>query len=294
MADISSIASEKDPEKIISMLDQLAHNGKLSDLQVILTFIKNSNEEVKIAATKAAGTIIKENLITKYSQLEKEVRNKLALLLESLDPSIIDEISKDLYSDSYERKLNAIQILGLLKKNPRIKDILITLVKERDVKVRATAVNLLGKVIGPNDSSLILALLNDPDKRVRANTVEALESVGNTHLIPILLRFKNDSNNRIRGNILKALYNLGFTEIENDLLEMLGTSNDLMKASALWVVSQIKLPSKRIENAAARLLLSENEMISNNARNALTVLSTPRSLGFIKYLDLHVTTVSAT
>ena len=54
-------------------------------------------------------------------------------------------------------------------------------------KDQATAVNLLGKFVGPNDHDLIMSLLNDKDKRVRANTVEALERLGNKRLVPILL-----------------------------------------------------------------------------------------------------------
>ncbi len=277
----------QDTQIIISKLRQYGSAGKLSDLQTILGFLKHRDERVKTAAAKAAAALIKENLISRYDELEKEVREKLGQLLHSLDPRIVDEISKDLYCESEERRLRAIQILGLLKDNPRIREVLVNLVKDRNEKVRATAVVLLGKVLGPNDQDLILSILSDPDKRVRANTIEALESLGNKRLIPILLRFRKDGNNRIRGNILKALYNLGYTDIEADLLEMIGSRNEFMKASALWVVSQIDLSSAKIEDAAGRAFLSENEMVIRNAKKALSKLSTPRSLGYLRYLDLE-------
>ena len=76
------------------------------------------------------------------------------------------------------------QILGLLKKNPKILDILANSYRHRRKNTPATAVNLLGKVVGPNDHDLIMSLLNDKDKRVRANTVEALERLGNKRLVP--------------------------------------------------------------------------------------------------------------
>lgn len=274
-----------------SKLQRFSTHGKLSDLQTVLASLKHPVDEIKILATKAATNIIRENLLANYTKMEKEVRKKLAVLLETLDPSVIDEISKDLFSETAERRLNAVQILGLLKKNPRIKDILINLVKDRDVKVRATAVLLLGKTIGPHDFEIILALLNDNDNRVRANTIEALEAVGNKRLVPILLRFRKDGNNRIRGNILKALYSLGYLEIEPDLFEMLNTSNDLMIASALWVIAQVKLSNSRIEDAIAKHLLSDSEMVVRNARNSLAVLSTPRALGYLKYLTFEIARV---
>lgn len=274
------------PGIIIKLLNQYGEKGELTQLQEVLKFIKHSVDDVKVAATKAASNIIRENLINHYNELQKDVRSKLGILLQSLDPRIIDEISKDLYCDSNDRRVRAIQILGLLRKNPRMRDILVELVKDRDEKIRATAVTLLGKVIGPNDQELILSLLNDSDKRVRANTVEGIESLGNKRMIPILIRFRKDGNNRIRGNILKALYTLGYTEIEQDLLEMIGSSNDLMKASALWVVSQVKIGTKKIEDAAGHSFLSENEMVHRNAQNALTAMETSRSKGYLRYLDL--------
>lgn len=273
---------------LIARLKKYGTDGKLSDLQDVLRLLKHINEEVRKAATHAASSIIRENLINRYHDLDPSVREKLGILLESLDPRVIDDISNDLYCDSNERRLRAIQILGLLKKNPRIRDILVNLVKDHDEKIRATAINLLGKVVGPNDQELILSLLNDKDKRVRANTIEALESLGNKRMVPVLLRFRRDSNNRIKANILKALYNLGYLEIESDLLEMLASPSDFMKASALWVITQIKITTRKIEDATGYAFLSENEMVLRNARNALTALQTPRAKGYLEYLDLSV------
>lgn len=287
MAETASVTTSAPAESIADKLRQLGNSGKLSDLQTVLGFIRHPHDEIKALASKTASAIVKENLITRYKQMDHDVRKKLVMLLESLDSRVIDEISQDLYSDAHERRLNAIQILGLLKKNPRTKDILATLIKDRDVKVRATAVHLLGKVIGPNDFNTILTLLSDSDKRVRANTIEGLEQVGNKRLVPILLRFRNDNNNRIRGNILKALFNLGFTDIEHDLLAMLSNSSDLMKATALWVIAQIKVSTHKLVDATGRLVLSDNAMVVRNAKNALVAQGTPRALGYLRYLGLH-------
>jgi HEAT repeat protein len=127
--------------------------------------------------------------------------------------------------------------------------------------------------------------LSDKDKRVRANTVEALERLGNKRLIPILLRFRKDPINRIRGNVLKALYNLGYKEIEADLLDMLNNSDNFMKATGLWVVAQIKLQLPKVEDLSALYLLSDNEMVFINSKKALIALNSPRSKGFLTYLD---------
>jgi propanediol dehydratase large subunit len=119
---------------------------------------------------------------------------------------------------------------------------------------------------------------------VRANTIEALESMGNRRMVPILLRFRRDPSNRIRGNVLKALYHLGFTDIEQDLLDMVKSQDNLMKASALWVVSQIKSATPNVIDACGFNLLNGDEMVCRNARKAAEALDSPRAKGYLHYL----------
>jgi HEAT repeat protein len=274
-------------DSVMSALHAFGAAGQLTHLQILLPYVKNANADIRHAAIEACCTLIRHNLVAHFHDLAPAVRKKLGTVMESLDPEIIDGISNDLYCDDENRRLRSVQILGLLKKNPKIREVLAKLVKDKNEKIRATAVNLLGKVVGPHDQDIIMTLMHDQDKRVRANTVEALESLGNKRLVPVLLRFRKDPNNRIRGNVLKALYNLDYKEIEPDLLEMMSNPNEFMKASALWVVSQTKITSVEIENTCAQFLLSNNDMVKTNARKALKTLDTPRSHGFLKYLDFN-------
>ena len=272
------------PAVVIFGLKTLALGGRLTDLPLLMGCINDANPKIKQAALEAICSLIKENLILHFHDLDKAMRDKLGSLMQTLDPRVIDEISADLYSEDDERRLRAVQILGHMRKNPEIREILAKLVQDRNVKVKATAVNLMGKVIGPQDHDLLLALLNDKDKRVRANTIEALECLGNKRMVPILLRFRHDPSNRIRGNVLKALLNLGFTDIEQDLIEMIQSSTNLMKASGLWVISQIKLATQNITDACGFNLLNNDEMVYRNARNAINAIGTPRAKGYQHYL----------
>jgi len=276
----SALAAE-----VLTCLAMLARNGELSDLQAVLSHTKSENAQIKKAAVNAATAIIHENLIVNFTRLDPAVREKLGIVLSTLSPTVIDEISKDLWGDDDERRLRAVQILGLLKKNPHVQNVLGKLVQDKNDKIRATAVNLLGKFISAEDKGLIMGLLSDRDKRVRANTIEALERLGNRQVVPVLLRYRNDPSNRVRGNVIKALYTLGYADVENDLLAMVTHNDNYMKASAFWVISQIKHPSRAIEDYAGFYLLSENEMVANNARKALSAVNTPRSAGYIRYLD---------
>jgi HEAT repeat protein len=277
--------SSTNPDNVVKSLTLIGKFGKLPDLPTVLNLAKHTNTQIKNTAVAAASELIRGNLIAHFHELEPQIRQKLGSIMEALDPPVIDDIIKDLSSDDNDRRVRAIQILGLLKKNPKIRELLANLVQDRNEKIRATAVNLLGRVVGPEDQELVLSLLNDKDKRVRANTVEALEAVGNKKMVPILIRFRKDPNNRIRGNVLKALFTLGFTDIEEDILAMLQNADNFMRASGLWVVSKIKITSLKIEDLAGFYVLSDNEMVYNNAHNALKSLDTPRSKGYLRYLD---------
>ena len=278
-----NLTSPSAPE-VLTAIQLIGKHGALSDLQSALALLKHTNTSIKAAAIEAACTLIRENLISNFHGLDAPVREKLGTLLNTLSPTIIDELSKDLLTDNDERRLRAVQIIGLLKKNPRIHDVLARLIWDKDQKIRATAVLVLGACISFEDKELILSLLNDTDKRVRANTIEALERIGNKRLIPILLRYRNDKNNRIRGNVLKALFTLGYTEIETDLEFMLKSTDHYMKATALWVITQTRISGTSIENLAGFFLLSENQMVLENAQKALIALDSPRSKGFLRYL----------
>lgn len=278
-----AIASDN-PGAVIFGLKTLGTIGKLTDLPQLMAMTGNPNVKIKQAAIEATTLLIKENLIVHFHELDHVTRDKLGTIMQSLDPTILDEISKDIYSENEDRRLRAVQILGHMRKNPKIKEILANLLQDRNVKVRAKAVELMGKVIGPNDHEIIIQLLNDKDIRVRANSIEALESLGNKRLVPLLLRFRRDPSNRIRGNVLKALYNLGFTEIAQDLLEMIKSSNNLMKASALWVISQVKTTQVEVIDACGMSLLADDEMVYRNAKKAVEVINSPRAKGYLRYL----------
>jgi HEAT repeat protein len=274
-------------ENIAFAMRLLAKAGTVSDIFAVMPLATSNatNPSIRKMATETICSIIKESLLTRFNDLTGDMRQKLATILQTLDPRIINDLSKDLLSNDNERRLSALQMLGILRRHPRVKELLAKLLQDKDPKIKATAVSLRGKMMGPNDQQMVMTLLNDEDKRVRANTVEALESLGNPRLVPALFKYRKEPNNRIRGNVLKALYNLGHTDIEEDLLEMLTSKEPLQKASALWVISQVKYDrSARVIDAAGACLMNNDKIVHKNAMMALNNLGTPRSLGYVKYL----------
>ncbi len=281
---LNAIQSQKAGEYSAGM-KALQEHGLLKDLPKVTPFTKSPNESVRKKAQDTACALIRKNLVQHFHELVPEVRQKLATLMGSLDPAIVDRISKDVYSSDETVRVRAVQILGLLHHNPRVKDILTKLLQNKDQRIRATAVNIIGKIAKQNDLQLVFAVLNDEDPRVRANTLESLENVGGSRIIPVFMRFRNDPNNRIRGNALKALHTAGNVDIRRDLEKMVESNSNYMKASALWVMSQTGVYTPLLEEKAGYLLMSENEMVVNNARKALRAIRTPKANAFLNYID---------
>lgn len=271
--------------QITAALSSLSGTAKLKDLPAIMQVTKkNMPASVIKKAQDTLFHIIRNNLVEHYHELAPAMRSKLAQFMSSLDPSVVDRLSRDVYSAQETERVRAVQILGLLHTNPRVKDVLTKLLNDKSQHIRATAVSLLGKLIKHDDMQPVFAVLNDKDARVRANTIEALEHIGGKRVVPVLMRFRNDPNNRIRGNALKALHTVADIDISEDLMKMLQAKSNFMKASALWVVSQTGCLSRAIEEKAGYLFLSEDEMVSANARKALRTLATPKAKGFLRYL----------
>jgi len=285
-AALAEIKNPKTVENVLLAMRFISKTGTVADLPMLMPIASgaNTNPTLKKLAIDAVCAIIKESLLTKFSDLTAEMRQKLAAIMQTLDPSIIDEIGKDLFCNDDARRLSALQMLGILKRHHRVEEFLNKLLKDKDPKIKATAIKLMGKMMGSNDQQMVISLLSDPDARVRANTVEALESLRFQRSVPILLRYRKEPNNRIRGNVLKALYKLGHTDIEDDLLDMLNSPEPLFKASGLWVIAQVKFNSGKIVDASGACLLSNDKVVLRNAKSTLNALGTARAKGYLHYL----------
>jgi HEAT repeat protein len=189
-----------------------------------------------------------------------------------------------LYNENDEKRLRAVQVLGLLNAGQKVREVVSEMVKDKDQKVRATSVHLLGKLVQRKDMNLVVALLNDRDIRVRANTIEALERIGNPSAAALLHRFRKDPSNRIRGNTLKALWNLGVRDILDDLKVMILHVSHLMRASGAWVMGEIGKDNPEIIELIARVVQDEDKLARENAIRAQLKIGGEMAEKYLKYL----------
>jgi len=109
-------------------------------------------------------------------------------------------------------------------------------------KIVASIISILGNSANSSYKDWISVYLKDGDRRVRANAVEALGKLPleATDIKELLLPLVRDSDNRIASNASMILAKRGITEGWDGLLRMVNRSGKWYRASACYALGQIK------------------------------------------------------
>ncbi len=260
---------------IIQALVYLGTNGTIHDVNTIAPLFQYQKNDIRVTARSTAATIIRNSMLDNYSELPKASRKKLGTLLKKLAPDLVYEITHDLQGTEEKHRINAIQILHHIGYDPAVKNLITSLLKSPDHKIRATATRVLGSVLEKNEHRFFQDLLNDPDYRVRANAIESAEQLKDEGLIYLIMRFKADPNNRIRANALKALYSLGRKKVVFEITQMLFEKDSAMVISGLWVIQSLHLITLEIIEKCALFLKGNNLQIAAIAKKTLEHMNSP-------------------
>lgn len=216
-------------------------------------------------------------------------------------PQHIDELAKQLSSSDEDIIYNTLKALGEIEDSSASSQI-ISIFSHKNPELIALAVETLGKIGDPSNLFAIRNLfqkntnprikacivtavsllslpdddildfltrsLRDDDSRVRANAIEAIERLDLPDVTRLLLPMLKDEDNRVRANVIKALWNKDDPgKLLEALKEMASDQNPWMKASAVFVLSRVRIPG-RIELLAA-MAHEEHPKVRENARQAL-------------------------
>jgi len=280
-----TIVQSGDENHILELLRKTDEQGNLALLKPLLALLKHPNKNIARQALSSGANLIRTQLVSSWQGLDKNLKESLATLLKRLDPTIVEQITQDLYSDNEEKRLRSLQVLGLLGQDDKIKQAVAKMFTNPDERMRATAISLLKNMALDKDLTLIYRVLHDPDPRVRANCVETLEAVGNAGVVGTLLPMRTDKNNRVRGNVIKALFNLGHRNILSDLKTMLEDDGHLMRATAGWVLGEVgKAGDEIFVQLIGEYGLDRNLLTRLNMIKACLKINDPLCQAFCKYL----------
>ncbi len=143
----------------------------------------------------------------------------------------------------------------------------------RDEKVRAAMVALLGHSPNPTMKSIFLGKLKDGDARVRANAIEALGKImSGVELARIVAPYAvADPSNRVRANSLVLMMKAGITKAADFVIHMARHSDPRWRASAAYAIRQV--PTVPVLIPWARKLASDgDDMVVAQAEMALNLI----------------------
>lgn len=275
---LEAMAKSKDSSVILKDMEKYSGNFNIQHLNLLLSLRKSNSPAVSEKAIEIIGSLLKNHLVNSYSKISDETRKSFIALLKEIDPDIAETLKNDLRTDAPGNKIGQMQLLAQLDSSDETVKIISALAWENDIKVRASAVKILGTFTDIEEFSKIIRFLYDNDPRVVANTIETLEAIGNQNVLEVLMRFRKHAHNRVRANALKALWNLGHREIYDDTEEMLLSENENMRASATWLIGQIGSSSEKLVNMLEHVINDESPLVKSNVVRSCNILGTPRAL----------------
>ncbi len=129
------------------------------------------------------------------------------------------------------------------------------LAKEEDEVTRAALVNALSLTRASGVSTALIQALGDNHARVRANAVEALGRVGSLEVLSVVRPFASGENNRLRANAWIALWRLGEMEMAEEAQRSLATPQDEGIGSVIYATGEMGRELRQLGQTSSNLLL---------------------------------------
>ncbi|MCZ6675925.1 MAG: HEAT repeat domain-containing protein, partial [Candidatus Poribacteria bacterium] len=195
----------------------------------------------------------------------------LGKALRRMDDSVIASTVKLIRKANSDVSLKGLGILEEIAKGRDISQLLMGILRETDdervkSKVTKTIVKLSGNL------RMVREALKDSDSRVRANALEFLWGIKEhkqQRVAKLLAEpHLSDFDNRTRANAGRVFYALGDPRGLETLLEMLDSPDELMRASAVWMLGEVREASLmgKLQELAQT---DASQIVAENAKKAL-------------------------
>lgn len=272
------LLKDSDSRIIIQTIDIL----KKRDNQVIISnlskLLSSKDNEIRINAHKAIAFITKRKYLAGFYKMNNDTKLAIGTSLIKMDPTFLEEVSKDLSDSDQSVRILSAQVIKLLCEfiPPELKTNLIVASTDPDPNVRAVVIMALGKIGGPSVANLLVSFLKDQDDRVRANAVEAMQLIGDKSLINDIVPCLYDKNNRVRGNAIMTLWKLGYYQVYEAITTMLKNNDKWMRASAVYALGELR--DTRFFALLLSVLRDKDADVRRNVVLALSKLAPPFTL----------------
>ena len=193
-------------------------------------------------------------------------------LTESQQYDLFFELAKNLSHPSRSIRVQTVEAISRVA-NRRCTNLLLDKLElEKDIFIKASLIRILGEIGTPNLLDPIDKYLHFAEPRIRANAIESIIKLKVRDKQEVLQRvsyFVQDENNRVASTALKEVLEHGDSNFLPLLKLMLKGTDNQRKASAIWVVGELKL-DELLEDVVYALY-SENYQVHSIANRVLKV-----------------------
>ncbi len=210
---IAQCRNGSDEEKCSAIL-ALEKMGAKESVPVLLELVNFPEEGVRANVASALGQLG-----------DKDVGEKLLILLEDSDPFV---------------RIEAAQSLGIIQYLEAIPAIVSKLKTDEDSLVRLCAAEALGNIADVKTLPPLLEALNDQNEGVRAYAADSIGNLGVVEALPILRqKFDTESSILTKTFILASLYKLGDEPSLLALVKLLETADYGMAVTVLNLTEEL-------------------------------------------------------
>ncbi|MCR9246410.1 MAG: HEAT repeat domain-containing protein [bacterium] len=213
--------------------------------ELLTPLLGSTDAEARRLAIQEVSRVSLTRFLDRFDGMDDRAREIAARALAKIDAELLDRLASEFESLNGSRRIAAIRTVQLLDAGEDLREPLLEMLTDNDVRVRATAVRIVQLSGSVDGVRILIEALSDDDRRVRANAIEAFEELDDCRHAELLLPFLRDRDNRVRANAAKALWNLGWPDAREALVQMLGDSQSRMRISAIWAIEQLAFHGAR-------------------------------------------------
>ncbi len=187
----------------------------------------------------------------------------------AVDPSFDVKLARRLPGRSYSSAesltglsaARALDVLDHTSRGRRLLPIVGHLPQSSDPKLSSKATLFVGRRV--QSPAWVVQQLKRPEQRVRASAVESLWGLNGPEVLRILEGCAGDRNNRVVGNALVGLHLAGSPDAAGEILGMSRQAADSRRLTAAWALGQLK--GEPFAHRLTELMRDENPAVRGMA-----------------------------
>lgn len=230
-----------DPAMIASAVSVIGEIGRAELIPLLSDAAAVGGSEIMPKVEQALMNLSKQD--PEAARILEELKKSTAAGKTS--PSSIEDIITQKIRESLSSKNPELRLKGVSEaaasSNPALARPLAELIsRESDPKIRAAAVNAIGRVGARDVLGIIEKALLDSDPRTRANAVEVYGTASPEGLVQSLEPLLADGSNRVKANAALALARTGHAGATAAIAAMASSGDPMTQRSAIYVIMDLE------------------------------------------------------